>query len=415
MRRLFLLVFIALLAGCYGSNLGLNPRDDDDDDDSAPDDDDDDDDDATADDDDVTEDDDDATADDDDSTPTDDDDVTENSFEIKEIDPDEGSAEGGYNAEIFYTGDLSAVDEGDVIVRFGSTYTDVLAITAEKLLVEVPPGCSPGELDVEVIVPDVGEDDVEFTFETWADGLDGAIFGIYKSGSPAYPGTDVGSVELGWFEPESSPPLTHLPPLGTCSYNVVSPDNNRNYFSVGSSVSVAASQTIPVTISPDTTYQAANLNPAVLPSSASYTIYGATDPDGCSMPHDSVVWAPPALTVITPLITSQELADCWWLDGGVGVVEWLGPYDVNAQVFMTVTDPGSGASITCHGQDNGVFVVPNQYLLGLAPGELHSIAVTRYRVTTSTLERSGATAYGVFAETETGLLFVMLSAQQCGF
>ena len=389
MRRLSPALFLLLLAGCYGSNLGLNPRDDDDDDDDSG-----------------QPDDDDATADDDDAT-ADDDDATANSFAIDEIDPEEGSAEGGYNAQIFFTGDLSGVAEDEVVVRFGSTYTDVQAIASDFLLVEVPPGCEPGDVDVEVTVPDLGGDDVEFTYEAWAEGLDGAVFGVFKSGSPAYPGTESGSVELAWFEPNTSPPLTHLPPLGTCSYNVVPPSNTRTYYGVGSPISIAATQAIPVTVAPNNTYTAASVPVSNLPSNASYTVYGATDPDGCPLSHPSVVWAPAALNVTNPLITSQEFASCWYLDGGVGEVQWAGPYDVNASVFFSVTDSTGVQSITCHGQDNGVFVVPNQFILNLVPEDLHTIVITRLRVTETEMERSGATAYGVSADSQSGLLFVM--------
>ncbi len=402
-----------LLPACYTTRWGLQDDDDDsvaDDDDSVVDDDDTavDDDDTAVDDDDTQPDDDDTAVDDDDTTPVD-------PFAIDEIDPDHGSTEGGYTAEIFYTGSLANTDEDELIVRFGTAYASVLALTDEKIVVEVPPGCSPGDVSVEVLTDGDGEDDVDFEYETWADGLDGAVFGVFKAESPSVPGSEVGNIELGWFDPEVSPPLTHLPPLGSCSFNVVSPTNNRAYYSVGSSISIAASQTIPVTISPDSTYIASGLNGAVLPSNASYTIYGAVDPDDCSMPHPAVLYAPPDLVVTIPLITSQKFADCWWLDGGVGEVQWLGPYDNSARVFLTVSDPNSGASITCHTQDNGIFVVPNTYLLGLNPGALHTISITKYRVHQSIIPRSGATAHGVFVDTQTGFLFVELTAQSCGF
>jgi hypothetical protein len=84
-------------------------------------------------------------------------------------------------------------------------------------------------------------------------------------------------------------------------------------------------------------------------------------------------------------------------------------------VFFTIADPNSGASITCHGQDNGIFVVPNTYLLGLAPPNLHTITVTRYRVHETVIARSGATAYGIFVDTQSGFLFVQYTASECGF
>ena len=412
MRVLLLLIGVCfLLPGCYTSRWGLTDDDDDssNDDDAANDDDAVDDDDVVDDDDAVDDDDvvnDDDVVDDDDSTPLE-------PFEIDEIDPDHGSAEGGYSAEIFYTGSLANTDEDELTVRFGTAYATVLALNDEKIVVDVPPGCEPGDVDVEVLTDGDGDDSVDFEYEAWAEGLDGAVFGVFKSESPSLPGSESGNVELGWFEPDSSPPLTHLPPLGTCSFNIVSPTNNRNYYSVGSSVSIASSQTIGVTISPDTTYTAAGLSGAVLPNSASYTIYGAVDPDGCTLSHDAVIHAPPDLAVTVPLITSAKLADCWYRAGGVGEVQWMGPYDVDARVFITVTDPDSGASITCHTQDNGIFAVQSTYLLGLVPYTLSTISVTRYRVHESVIERSGATAHGLFVDTQSGLLFVMETWSEC--
>ena len=152
---LLLAVLPLVSSGCY-IRVGLDPSNDDDD--SSPSDDDDT---TEADDDDVTD-----PPDDDDATdPPDDDDATGTPFSIDEIDPNDGSTDGGYTAEIFYEGDLGGAEEDEIEVYFGTTLTEVLAVTDTKLLVTVPPGCVPGEIDVKVELPDGQDDDVEFEFE----------------------------------------------------------------------------------------------------------------------------------------------------------------------------------------------------------------------------------------------------------
>ena len=403
----FLLLLASLVAsGCYGP-AGTSRGDDDDNGD--------DDDDDTDDDDDDTTDDDDATDDDD---TTDDDDVVE-PFEISEIDPDHALTSPPSDedqAEIFYKGSLDGVDEDEVEVHFGGQQAEVLAITSEKLLVEIPPGCEPGEVDVDVETPN-GDDSVDFEYDPAGEGLDGAVFGVYRSEIPAYPGNESGAVELGLFEPEDSPPLTHLPPLGNCSPNIVPPANTRDYYDVGASITITAGVPIVATLDPaTTTYTASGVTASAVPNSSSYTVYNAIDPDGCSLPLEAVVSAPPAFTISSPLITSTELADCWFIDGGYGVIEWAGPYDSGDFVFVTLTnsEDASAPSITCHNQDIGSMVLNEADLIYLQPG-LHQISVTRYRVTETDHPRDGSTMHGVFADTESGFVFVELFASSCGF
>jgi hypothetical protein len=387
-------------AGCYG-RVGLDPRDDDDnaDDDDSGDDDDNDDDDAG---DDDVQDDDDGSGD----------------FSIDEIDPDHGSTDGGYTAEIFYEGDsLSDLDEDEVEVRFDEAEAEVLAITDSKLLVTVPPGCVPGDVDVTVELPDGTDDDVDFEFEPAGEGLDGAVFGVYRSEVPAYPGNESGAVEIGFFEPTASPPLGHLPPLGNCSYNIVPPVSDRDYYSVGPSVTISAGVPIVATLDPSsTTYTAGGTAASTVPNGASYSIYDVDDPDGCALTFPTVVSSPPSLQLTSPDITSQKFADCWFIADGYGVVEWVGPYSSADYAFVTIShaeDP-SGASLTCHVQDNGLVLLDEADMIGLTPG-LHQLSVTRYRVTETEHPRDSSTAYGVFADTRSGFVFVMLWPEECGF
>jgi hypothetical protein len=166
------------------------------------------------------------------------------------------------------------------------------------------------------------------------------------------------------------------------------------------------------------TYTAAPIPATQVPNSASYSVLGAEDPDECPMELASVVSAPPALVVQYPDITSQEFADCWYMSGvaPIGDVEWLGPYDSGDYVFVQLVnaETAGAPSVTCHGQDNGAFLLEQADMIGLQPG-LHVISVTRYRVIETPLERSGATAYGVFADTQTGYVFVLLTDSECGF
>ena len=401
-RLMFLLSLLALLVvapACYGP-VGLDPRggDDDDDDDSGPEDDDD----AVDDDDGV----------DDDDTVDDDDGATD--FEIDEIDPDNGSTDGGYNAEIFYDGDLSDIDEDDVDVTFGEAEAEVLAVTDEKILVEVPPGCAHGEVEVTVELPDGTDDDVDFEYEAAGDGLDGAVFGVYRNEEPAWPGTGFGQVELGFFEPTDSPPLTHLPPLGTCSYNIVPGNNPRDYYSVGNSVTISAG--VPVQASLDgatTTYTAAtNLNQ--VPHNASYSLLDFTDLDGCPLTFPAVVSSPAPLTLTVPDITSQKYADCWNILDGYGVIEWAEPFVNNDFVFVTLVNAEAAdqPSVTCHYQDQGYVLLEEADMVALTPG-LHTLMLTRYRVTETTHPRDGSTMHGVYADTRYGYIFIYPNAADC--
>ena len=393
--------FLALLAlalvasACYGP-VGLSPRDDDDDD-------------SGEDDDDAGDDD---TGDDD---AGDDDDVAD-PFEIDEIDPNDGSTDGGYNAEIFYDGDLSALDEDDVEVRFGDDPAELLALTGDKILVEVPPGCAHGEVDVTVELSDGQEDDVEFEYEPAGDGLDGGVFGVYRSEVPAFPGSETGAVEIGFFEPTTSPPLTHLPPLGTCSYNIVPGNNPRDYFSVGPSVTITAGVPIVATLDVSTTTYTASTGPSSVPNSASYSIYDVEDPAGCDLSFHTVLSSPAPLTLSVPDITSQKFADCWWIIDGYGVIEWNEPYQNGDFVFVTLTNAeyADQPSVTCHYQDQGYVLLEEADMVALTPG-LHTLMVTRYRVTETTNPRDASTMYGVFADTRSGFIFVYPNSYDCGY
>lgn len=206
----------------------------------------------------------------------------------------------------------------------------------------------------------------------------------------------------------------HLPPLGSCAANVSPPANLRPYYPVGSSVELTSAQTLQVPLSLAGTYHAGSLPFALLPTGASYSIEGAVDPDGCPLSHPAAIESPPGLTVTMPDLTSTTSASCWALDAVGGVVEWLGPFDVDDEVVIYVLDSITGDSITCHGQDTGLFVAPSSSLLGLTPGEAHTITVSRHRQREVTIERSGAIAHGLFLDAQTGFLWVELSATDCG-
>ncbi len=404
---------LLLLAGCYG-RVGLDPnRRGDDDDDAASDDDDvssddddasGDDDDAAGDDDDAAGDDDDAAGDDDDAT-ADDDDVADK-FQIDDLDPDHGSTDGGFVVNIEYTGDAGTDDADDVDVHFGDAQAEVLAVTSDEIVVTAPPGCEYGEVELTVETPN-GDDEADFEFDPAGEDLDGAIFGVYRNLVPADTSLNGGAVELGWFEPEDDPPLTHLPPLGTCSSNIVPPANNRTYYEVGPSVTITAGTPIVATLDPATDTYTANASVDAVPNNASYTIYSVTDPDGCSIPAEAVVSAPPAINLVQPDITSTKFADCWSMETGYGPVEWTGPYDSGDYVFVTLTNAEntSAPSMTCHGQDNGLVLFTQAELIQLEAA-LHTISITRYRVTETENQRDGSTMHGVFAETQTGFLFI---------
>jgi hypothetical protein len=301
---------------------------------------------------------------------------------------------------------LGTDDEDDLVVRFGDTQAEILAVTNDKIVVTVPPGCEYGELDLTVEAPN-GEDDADFEYDPAGEGLDGAVFGVYRYEIPADTTLNSGSVELGFFEPEDSPPLTHLPPLGSCSANIVPPNNNRSYYDVGPSLTLTAGVPITATLNPSTGTYAASTAANAVPNNASYTIYGAVDPDGCLLQTEAVVSAPPGLSLIQPDITSTKVADCWSIETGYGPVEWNGPFDAGDYVFITLANAEvTGApTMTCHGQDNGLLLFTQAELIQLQTG-LHTISVTRYRVTETENARDGSTMHGVFADTRTGFLFI---------
>jgi hypothetical protein len=398
------LTLLLATSACYGP-VGLDPRgdDDDDDDDSAPDDDD------GADDDDAVDDDDD---DDDDAG---DDDISD-PFEIDEIDPNDGSTDGGYNAEIFYSGDLSAFEEDDIEVLFGEAEAEVLALTDDKILVEVPAGCSFGEVEVTVEIADDQDDEVDFEYEAAGVGLDGAVFGVFRSEVPAYPGNETGAVELGFFEPTDSPPLTHLPPLGTCSYNIVPGNNPRDYYKVADSLSISAG--VPINTNYDGslgTYSAAAL-PTAVPNNGTYTILDTVDQDSCELSFPGVVSSPAYLNITVPMISSTEFADCWFMLGGYGVIEWDEPFSNGDFVFVTLSNAeyADQPSVTCHYQDQGYVLLQEADMVALTPG-LHTLGITRYRVTETTHPRNGSTMHGVYADSRNGFIFVYPNDYDCGY
>ena len=413
------LTVVIFLGGCYGSGVGLGGgRGDTDDDDATNDDDD-----ATNDDDDATNDDDDATNDDDD----DDDDDGAAPFSITSVTPNDGDTRGGDQVQIFFSGSLEETTDSELTVLFGSYIAQSPIIAGDRIIVDAPPGCEAGDVDVSISTVDDGSSTLlnGYEYEHWADSDEvSAVVGVYYAEAPLA-GTTSASAEAGFFEPDDSPPLTHLPPLGSCTPNLIPPDNNRNYFSMGSSVTMSGGGAFPLTFnSLDETYVNGNIPPAFAGPSTSFTISGATDPDGCTPNLSNVVQAPGPLFVTEPNpLLDINNTPCWWMfdqSGSPnpvgGLVQWGAPSSSQQgqNVFINVVNSNSGTGLLCHAQDNGSFIVSATDLLYLdATGGAHTISVTRYLSLESDDERTGATRYGVFANTVTGLLWVAQLGPGC--
>jgi len=407
------LLALLLLGGCYGAGVGLGGgRGDDDDDD-----------DATEDDDDATSDDDDDTGDDDD----DDDDDGADPFSISGVTPNDGDTRGGDQVQIFFDGSLAETTDSELTVLFGSYVAQGAIIAGDRIIVDAPPGCEAGDVNVSVTTVDDGSDTLlnGYEYEHWADSDEvSAVIGVYYGEVPIT-GSVSASAEAGFFEPDNAPPLTHLPPLGTCTPNLVPPNNNRNYFSMGPSLTMSGGGSFPLTFnSIDETYANGNIPGAFAGPSTSFTLTGAADPDGCTPNLSNVVQAPSALYVTEP----NPMADinstaCWWMfdSGGTpnpvgGLVQWGAPTSSQQgqNVFINVVNSASGAGLLCHAQDTGTFIVSATDLLYLdASSGAHTINVTRYLSLESDDERTGATRFGVYAHTSTGFLWVAQVGPGC--
>ena len=412
LHRVWFACMLAVLSlgGCYGSGVGLGGGQGNQDDD----------------DDDATADDDDATANDDDDDDDDDDDGAD-PFSITSVTPNDGDTQGGGQVQIFFSGSLKETTDSELTVLFGSYIAEGPIIAGDRIIVDAPPGCEEGDVDIAVSTVNDGASTLlnGYEYEHWADNDEvSAVFGVYYSEAPLA-GTTSASAEAGFFEPDDSPPLTHLPPLGTCTANLIPPDNNRNYFSMGSSVTMSGGGTFPLTYnSIEETYGNGNIPPAFAGPGTSFSVSGATDPDGCTPNLSNVVQAPDALFVNepNPLLDIANTA-CWWMfdQGGApnpvgGLVQWTAPSSSQQgqNVFIQVVNSNSGAGLLCHGQDNGSFIVSSTDLLYLdASSGAHTISVTRYLSLESDDERTGATRYGVFAHTVTGLLWVAQLGPSC--
>ena len=419
-RAVILIAALGLLGGCYGSGIGIggggrNNNDDDDDDDTSDDDDSGDDDDAT-------------TGDDDDSTAGDDDDsTTTKPFSITSVTPNDGDTRGGLQTSIYFEGSLDNTDESELTVTFGSMVAENPIITDDRIVVDSPPGCEAGDVDVSVATLEDGADTMinGFEYETWADDDDlTAVFGVYYGEIPLS-GTASASVEAGFFEPDSSVPLNHLPPVGSCTPNLVTPDTNRSYFSVGSSVTMSGGGSFALTYnSIEGNYGNSAVPAQFAAPGTSFSIFSAVDPDGCAMDLQNVVQGPEALYVTQPPPTADiNTTDCWWMfdSGGSpnpvgGLVQWTPPSSaqVGQNVIIQVANAQTGASLTCHAQDNGAYVVSATDLLFLdATGGQHTITVSRYLTLETDDLRTGATRFGVYLNSVSGLLWVSQVGPGC--
>jgi len=420
--RLALLALVLLvLGGCYGSGIGIGGggRNNDDDDDNG----DDDDDSSAGDDDDSTGDD-----DDDDSTAGDDDDSTNPpEFSITQVTPNDGDTRGGLQTSIYFDGSLANTDESELTVMFGAMVAEDPIITNDRIVVDSPPGCAAGDVDVSVTTVDDGADTMVngFEYELWADDDDlTSVIGVYYGETPLLQQTSA-SVEAGFFEPDSSIPLNHLPPVGSCTPNLVTPDNNRAYFNVGSSVTMSGGGSFPLTYnSIEGTYGNASVPAQFAGPGTSFSVFSAMDPDGCAMDLQNVVQAPEALFVTQPSPYDDiNTTDCWWMFDQFGtanpvggLVQWQAPSSaqVGQNVIIQVANSTSGTSLTCHAQDNGAFVVSSTNLLFLdASTGGHTITVSRYLTLESDDTRTGATRFGLYLHSSSGLLWVSQVGPGC--
>jgi hypothetical protein len=393
---------LALLPGCYGSRVGIG------DDDGGQDDD------ASTSDDDTTHEDDDTSTPDDDTTPAAD-------LRLLEIDPDHGSTEGGYLVTLSYEGDLGTEDEDEVDVLFGEVPADVVAVTNDQVLVTAPEACLAEELDVRLEGP-AGADEEEFLYEPWATGLDAAVFGAYRTEDRRNsPVLTSGLVELGFFEPNASPPLGHLPPLETCTPNIIPPDYNRDYVQVGNSLVLSAGMAVSVPWNgSEEHYVNGNVTLSALPPSSSFSITGATSPGGCPLELDDVLRSPDGLTVVQPTFAAGG-GECWYMQDActgvppLGILEWSLPSSSQPgdAVFIQFTNNDTGAlEYLCHVQDDGSFVLDQTDLLQMSQG-WKTVLVNRYRRTSTVDPASGATRHGVFVDSEIGYIAVFLTDQEC--
>jgi len=394
---LFALLLTLILGGCYRTGLGLDPREDDDD--------------AAIDDDSVV------IIDDDDDT-SDDDDFS-GDFQIIQLDPDHGSAEGGDEVEIVVDSDISGADPDDIIVRFGGELAEVLFRTEDSIHVTTPPSCSLGNVTLDVDIVGAGEDSDTYEYEAWAYGQDVAVLGMARTEvqSAGTPATAAAIAEF--FTPTTAPPLSNLPALGSCvlNPNVTAPP--RPNYSVGSAVSVSSGGT-PFSLMLDPTtnsYSAASLSNLQTPNSATYGLSGGTDPDGCPVDISGIASAGDAMAVWDPPMTMPACASngdywCYFLDpdpsglnqNGITVgwvpgtdhvvlqMDWIDYYGIGG---------GLTASLVCHLQDTGGVTLGSNEMSGMPEG-LYQFSVLRYRTTTQAHPRSGGTVYGTYMDGQVG-------------
>ncbi len=399
-----ILLASTLLAGCYGFTGFNNGRGGNNDDDDAGDDDD------AADDDDA-EDDDDA-ADDDDAV---DDDDAAPDFRILDLDPDHGTAEGGFNVEVQYEGDLSGLGNDDVTASFGGTPASVLAITDDFVLVEVPPGCRTGDVDLEIDIGGGRSDAEEFEYETYADGLDTAIFTMSKTlNTSVQPLAEWVSVTAKFFEPADAPPGQGMPPLESCTSTLTIPPDTRNYFSVGPGIEFSnGAVQVATTYQPVTGwYEDSGLDGSYFPPNTSWSVNGAVDPNGCLLNLPTVVSAPDDPTLMQPNpFPAPDALDCWTMASQIpGVVQWSAPVTAGPDdaVLIQIANVNTGVYLVCHAADDGAFLVSPSDMLLLEQG-LHLATVIRYRPVETTAEPSGATVHGTYSTDMSGLFAVQIN------
>jgi hypothetical protein len=165
----------------------------------------------------------------------------------------------------------------------------------------------------------------------------------------------------------------------------------------------------------DNSYSAANLSSLQTPSSATYSLSGGTDPDGCPVDLPGVISAGDAIVVSDPPMNMPACASngdfwCYFLDanpaGANGVtVAWTpGSGTVVLQMdWIDFYSVGNGltASVVCHLQDTGGVTLGSTEMTDMPQG-LYQFTVMRYRTTPQAHPRSGGSVYGTYLDAQIG-------------
>ena len=315
-------------------------------------------------------------------------------------------------------------------MTFGGVEAEVLFKNEDEIHVLSPPGCSPGNVEIDVEVPGFGSDEITFEFETWATGQDVAVVGVVRSEHQGLGTAVEGLATAEFFTPALAPPFSSLPALGTCVLGPTIASSNRPNYSLGSTVSLSAGGT-PITFQldpADNSYSADGITDAQIPTSAIYGLNGGQDPDGCAVDVPGIIYSPDPLYVTNPNMSAGPCVDsltmCWFYEvdtsglyANGGVVQWVSGSDA-VIVQMDFVDYYNDnpttwpASLLCHVPDNGTLNLSQSDFQGMYTG-LYQLTVIRYRTTEGSHPRSGGTVYGTFMETKIGYSWLLANVSAC--